>query len=279
MISGSKDLPYDERTGLGYIIGEVTEILNGPGLFIFKNSAMAEHKSFKILQMRLNEIYGNQTSGQVIFNKITRFDRGSYAIYQHEKNYVRVKIIPNGEIISSTDPNDFKLFLVDFGIQISTFDRTKIFTYPDRSYKSNLVNLLRLPECSFPCFLTGIKPANNTTRYPKIICDRFSELVKLNKKIAVNIFLKKQRSRVDPSMREKYSGMLPLSIDVKANANGYNLQSTLQEEMRKENTALLDETTTFAIDLNPYEKVLMGTFWIILEYISPHTASHMLHMI
>ena len=258
MILGSKDLPYDERTGLGYIIGEVTEILNGPGLFIFKNSAMGEHKSFKILQMRLNEIYGNQTSDQVIFNKMTRFDRGSYAIYQHEKNYVRVKIIPNGEIISSADPNDFKLFLVDLGMQISTFDKTKIFTYPDRSYKSNLVNLLRLPECSFPCFLTGIKPASNTMRYPKIVCDRFSELVKLNRKFAVNIFLKKHRSRVDPSMREKYSGMLPLSIDVKTNANGWSVQSTLQEEMYKENTALLDETTTFAIDLNSCEKVLIG---------------------
>ena len=262
VILGSKDLEYSEDTGLGYIIGEVTEILNGPGLFILKYSAMHEHRDYKILQKRLNDIYGKKTSTQLTFNQMARYNAGCYAIYHHNNlNYVRVKIIPNGEITSSTNPLDFKLFLVDFGVQIFSFDRTKIFTYPDRtSNRNNLVELLRLPECSFPCFLTGIKPANYTTRYPKIVCDRFSDLIKLNTKIAVNIFLpvKKQRSRLDPSMRKKYAGMIPLSIDVKANANGYNTLSTLGEEMRKENTALLDETATFTIDLSPCEKVLIG---------------------
>ena len=63
-------------------------------------------------------------------------------------------------------------------------------------------------------------------------------------------------------MREKYGGMIPLSIDVKASANGYNVHSTLGTEMQKENSVLLEETTTDLkkppIDLDQSEKVLIG---------------------
>jgi len=263
-------LDYSEETGLGYIVGEVTEILNGPGLFILKYSKMNEHRDYRILQRRLNDIYSNKTGNQFSFKQMTKFDAGSYGIYHYKnENFVRVKIIPkqitgNGQITSSNNAADFKLFLVDLGIQLSTFDNRTIYTYPKRlnSYQNHLKDLLCLPECSFPCFLTGIKPANNSNRYPKIVCDRFSDLVGLNRKIAVNIFLpsKKQRSRLDPSMRKKYGGMIPLSIDVKASANGYNVHSTLEAEMQKENSALLEETTTFKIDLDQSEKALIGIF-------------------
>ena len=268
IVLGSKHLDYSEETGLGYIIGEVTEILNGPGLFILKYSKMNEHRDYRILQKRLNDIYGNKTGNQFSFNQMTKFDAGCYGIYHYKnENYVRAKIIPkqttdNGQITSSNNAADFKLYLVDLGIQLSTFDNRTIYTYPKQlnSHKNHLKDLLCLPECSFPCFLTGIKPANNSNRYPKIICDRFSDLVGLNKKIAVNIFLpsKKQRSRLDPFMRQKYGGMIPLSIDVKASANGYQVHSTLGTEMQKENSVLLDQSTTFKIDLDQSEKTLIG---------------------
>lgn len=255
-------MEYSEDTGLGYIIGEITEILNGPGLFILKYSKMHQNRDYRILQKRLNKIYDSKTSDQYRFDQITQFTAGSYAIYHYKNdNYVRAKIIPNGEISSSTNAADFKLFLVDLGIQLSTFD--KIYTYPKQQnhHQNHLKDLLCLPECSFPCFLTGIKPSNsNSNRYPKLVCDRFSDLVGRDKKIAVNIFLpvKKQRSRLDPSMRKKYSGMVPLSIDVKANANGYSTLSNLGKEMQKENSVLLDETTTFTIHLDQSEKILIG---------------------
>ena len=59
-------------------------------------------------------------------------------------------------------------------------------------------------------------------------------------------------------MRQKYGGMIPLSIDVKASANGYQVHSTLGTEMQKENSVLLDQSTTFKIDLDQSEKTLIG---------------------
>ena len=53
--------------------------------------------------------------------------------------------------------------------------------------------------------------------------------------------------------------MLPVSIDIKLKQNNLLHHSTVAEQMTKENTALLDKSDSFTINLSDNERILIGT--------------------
>ena len=122
--------------------------------------------------------------------------------------------------------------------------------------------MVQLPECSFPCFLTGIKPIqsalglNSVTRFPNIVCDQFSKLVDKSDPITISVELPQMRSRLDNSVKSKFKGLVPCSIPV--HRSNISSVTTVAKELISKNTALLEHVENFTITLNDSESILTG---------------------